>query len=86
MSNGDRSQQRVMTPNDNNKMIPKNSLYRIKTIKIYSQNDTRIWAFVFFDQNNIQIFSNGYINAFNMKVDTVVLEDGDVIVGVTAKT
>jgi hypothetical protein len=39
----------------------------------------------FIDSNNIQLFRSGYINDFNTKVDTLVLEDGEAMAGVTAK-
>ena len=62
-------------------MMPKDAHLRIKTVDVFFGG--RLYGFKFFDHKHDLIFEIGFTKASD--VETLVLDDLDVIVGVVAK-
>lgn len=62
-------------------MMPDDAHLRIKTVDVFFGG--RIYGFKFFDRNHDLIFEIGFTRASDM--ETIVLDDMEVIVGVVAK-
>jgi hypothetical protein len=64
-------------------MIPKNALNKIRSIKIYYEEDELIMGFRFFDKDGALLWKHGDTLS-RLKKETVVLEENEAIVGVIA--
>jgi len=83
LSNGDQSAQKDPDyPTTKIQMMPEGAHKRIKSVDIIYQNNRCISGFQFFDRDNMFIWQ---IGAHGSRVDTVVLNENEVIVGVLAK-
>ena len=83
LSNGQRSTQRDQGTTYFTHMLPKDAHKLIRSAEIY-YNTSCIWGFHFFDQNHSLIWKIGRIDP-DMKVETVLLAEKEVIIGVVAR-
>ncbi len=85
LSNGVRSEQRDEKHQTSYiHMLPKDAHTRIKTVDML-YNNNHIEGFKFYDNNHFQIWKIGDTYSVASKVETVVLGDNEVIIGVVAK-
>ena len=67
-------------------MIPKDALNRIRSVIVFHSPKLRcICGFSFFDKDKKLLWKHGYTTDKDDKQETVVLEENQVIIGVTAK-
>ncbi len=65
--------------------MPENAFSKLKSVDIYYKEGNGIWGFQFLDANKALIFKVGVSGESWMKVETVILKDNEVILGVVAK-
>jgi hypothetical protein len=65
-------------------MIPANAIKKIRRVNIHFFGYHYITGLSFFDKGKKLLWKIGYINS-RLDVETVVLEENEVIVGVSAK-
>ncbi len=83
MSNGSRSLHRdQIAPTTFTFFMPEAAVLR--SVNIY-YNDRCVQGFQFFNQDGEVIFKIGWATASNLKVEVVMLEENDLIIGVVAK-
>ncbi len=82
LSNGDRSYQRDKGEKYSTHLMPEGAYKRIKSVQIYYM--CCMAGFKFFDRDDKPIWQIGRITWSSLKVETVMLEDNEVIVGVVA--
>ena len=83
LSNGDRSNQSDKDyPTSKTQIMPEGAHKRIKSVDIIYNNNRCIYGFQFFDKENKFIWQIGTTGS---NVETVVLADNEVIIGVVAK-
>ncbi len=83
LSNGDRTAQSDKSMTYYDHMFPKGSHKRIRSVDIYYYGC--ICGFHFYDKERALLLRIGDTNTRHLKVETVVLADNEVIVGVVAK-
>ncbi len=64
-------------------MMPKDAPKMIRSINIHHLN--HIFGFSFFDKEGAQLWKIGYTTWSGLKVETVLIEENEVIIGVIAK-
>ncbi len=85
LSNGDRSQQRdEHDPTSYTHMLPKGSHKMIRLVSIHNFYAEEICGFSFFDKEGALLWKIGITDS-SLKVETVLIAENEVIVGVKAK-
>ena len=83
LSNGVRSKQKDRYyPTDYTHMLPEDAEKRIRSVEIFYGDI--VYGFLFFDKNNTLLWKIGLIDS-DCDVETVVLADNEIIIGVVAK-
>ena len=83
LSNGDRSYQRDKGEKYSTHLMPEGAFERIKSVHIYYMSCMA--GFKFLDREGSTIWQIGKITWSSLKIETVVLENNEVIVGVVAQ-
>ncbi len=84
LSNGTRSTQRDEEDYYDH-MVPTYALNKIRSVTIYYWPDIHITGFCFFDKDGVLLWKIGNTTDFELKKETVVLEENERIIGVVAK-
>ncbi len=85
LSNGDRSKQRDKKyPTNFTHMMPEGSHNKIRSVRIYHDGHF-INGFSFFDKEEALLWMIGRTNRSYFEVDTVLIDENEVIIGVVAK-
>ncbi len=85
MSNGPRSTQSDSAyPTNHTHMIPDDALKKIRSVTIHYIPNDCIWGFSLFDKNDELLWKIGLTHS-TLSVETVLLAENELIVGVVAK-
>ncbi len=66
-------------------MIPASALNKIRSVNIYYWPNDSIFGFSFFDKDGAILYKIGWIEGPSHRLETVLLKENEVIVGVVAK-